>query len=159
MYIFPYVKYERSYIEDSGMVLTKFPQSYIYEFDCVGNYTQTSNVEEGSIFFEQSLNVQLSEVYNVLDIHLFLNKDFRAIAETNNGDLIMFGVYNGLECKVSNNSGSSKTEFNGFALDFTGKEEKTGLLIDDLGTIDLTGLLLLETQGFLLMEDESKIEL
>lgn len=137
VYLLPYVKYSRSLIKDSEMSLIEFPDSYIYQFDCVGNYTQTSNTEEGSVFFDQTINIQLSEVYNVLDANLFLQKDFRVIAETNNNDLIMFGIYNGMECKLSNNSGSSKSEFNGFNLDFTGKEEKTGLLIDSLESLNL----------------------
>ena len=44
----------------------------------------------------------------------------------------MLGTYNGLVCKLSNNSGTSKSEFNGFALDFSGKEEKTALLVNDI---------------------------
>ena len=136
-YLFPFVKYNRFQVQNEGMNLTAFPNSYIYEFDCNGNYNQTNDIEGGGYFFTQTINIQLSEVYNILDVHLFLEKDFRIIVETNNNDLIMFGVYNGLTCKVSNSSGQSKNEFNGFNLDFSGKEEKTGLLISDLDGLGL----------------------
>ena len=113
MYLLPYVKYSRSQIKDSGMSLTEFPDSYIYEFNCIGTYNQNSEDEGGSFFFSQSVNIRLSEVYNVLNIHDFLKIDFRVIVKTNNDDLIMFGVYNGLEGSTTNASGSDKGEFNG----------------------------------------------
>lgn len=138
-YVMPYVKYSRTQVKDSGMSLTAFPMNVIiYKFEVEGSYNQNSNEEEGSFFFDQTVEMQLSQVYDVLDIHSFLKVDYRIIIETNNNQLIMFGVRNGLTAKTTNKTGNTKKEFNGFALNFTGKEEKSGLLIsslDDFGFI------------------------
>ena len=137
-YIFPYIKYSRSQIKDFEMSLVEFPTTTIYQFDVEGSYNQNSSVEQGSFFFDQTVTLQLSEVYDVLDIHKFLKVDYRIIVETYNHQLIIFGVRNGLTARVTNQTGTSKNEFNGFTLNFTGKEEKSALLIsslEDLGFI------------------------
>jgi hypothetical protein len=145
-YIFPYVKYSRSQIKDFEMSLTVFPNpTVVYQFDTEGSYNQNSSVEQGSFFFEQTVTLQLSEVYDVLDIHKFLKVDYRVIVETYNDQLIIFGVRNGLTARVSNQTGTSKNEFNGFTLTLTGKEEKTGLLISSLEDL---GFILKPKNGF-----------
>ena len=143
LYLVPFVKYRRSEIKSDGMLLTEFPTAYIYQFDVEGTYNQQSSLEGGAYFFDQSLSVKLNQVYNILDIHKFLKQDYRVIAETNNGDLIMFGVRNGLECTTTNASGSSRAEFNGFNLEFKGKEQSTGLRINSFEDI---GLYILPTE-------------
>lgn len=137
IYLIPFVEYTRSQIKTLEMNLTEFPSSYIYEFDCVGNYTQSSSIDGGAVYFEQNISLQLNEVYSILDINEFVGSEFRVIVETNNNDLLMFGAYNGLECEASNNSGTDKAEFNGFSLEFKGKEVKAALLIDDLDLFNL----------------------
>jgi len=132
VYLLPYIEYAETLIKSEGMNLTVFPESTIYKFECTGNYTQSSTLQSGNVQFSHQVNIQLSKVYNFLDIHTFIRNDFRVIVETNNGDLIMFGTNNGLVCTLSNASGNSKGEFNGFNCTFDGIEEKTGLLINDL---------------------------
>jgi len=139
-YIFEFVKYNRSQIKSSGMSLTAFPETLIYKFDVEGDFTQNSSDDQGSYFFDQTVNLKLSEVYDILDVHNFLKTDWRIIVETYNNELLIFGVRNGMTAKVSNQSGASKSDFNGFSLAFTGKEEKTALLIssfEDLGFIEI----------------------
>ena len=131
-YLTPYVEYDESIIKSVGMQLTAFPATVVYEFECRGNYTQTSEFDKGNVSWNQSVNLQLSKAYDVLDINAFLRNDWRVIALTNNQQLIIFGVDNGLVCTSNNNSGNEKAEFNGFDLTFTGKEEKTGLLVGEL---------------------------
>lgn len=131
-YLLPFVKYNKLQVQYEGMTLTEFPESFIYVFECFGNYTQDSQVEDGAYFLNQTTSAQLPKVYDVLDIHNYLKQDYRVIVETNNGQYIMFGVYNGMMGSVGNNSGNDKAEFNGFNLDFEGREETTGLLIENL---------------------------
>ena len=153
LYLLPYVEYNRTQVRDSQMSLTVFPESTIYKFDSIGNYTQQSKSTGGAISFDQSVSVQLSEVYNVLDANAFLRSDFRVIIETNNNDILMFGAYNGMECSASNNSGTTKSEFNGFSFDFKGEEQKAGLLISSLEDFDLT----ISEEVYLLLEDGDNI--
>jgi len=146
-YLFQYEKYNRSEINDDKMALTKFPEGDVYKFECNGTYNQQSSVEGGAFFFDQTVSIQLSEVYDVLDLDIyeFLCKRWRVILKTNNDQLLMFGVYNGMECKASNASGGSKAEFNGFSLDFTGKELKTALTISSLDDFNF----IIKTQNIL----------
>lgn len=131
-YLMEYVFYNETLIKSDGMSLTQFPETLVYEFDCTGDYSQDSSFENGNVSFNQIVNLNLSKVYNVLDAHIFTDKDFRVIVETNNDDLILFGTNNGLVGSMTNSTGTEKSEFNGFNVTFTGLEEKTGLLIDEL---------------------------
>lgn len=131
-YLMEYVFYNETLIKSQGMTLTQFPQTLIYTFECWGNYTQDTQFEAGNVAVNQVVTLNLSKVYDVLDIHMFTEKDYRVIVETNNDQLIMFGVNNGLRGSLSNATGTTKTEFNGFNVTFTGLEEKQGLLINEL---------------------------
>jgi len=133
IYVLPFVFYNETLIKSEGMNLTVFPTSTVYRFDCWGNYSQNTTTEKGNVQWNHSVEVNLPKVYEIYDINIFYRNDFRIIVETNNGHLIMFGTNNGLACEISNNSGNSKTEFNGFTLKFDGIEEKPGLLISTLG--------------------------
>lgn len=132
-YLFPFEKYSRSQIKSEGMALTAFPPNvFIYPYEVEGSFTQSSNIEDGAFFFDQTVTLKFSEVYSVFDIHNFLKVDLRVIIETNNNQFLLFGVRNGMTGKVSNASGANKNEFNGFQLTLTGKEEKSALLVSAL---------------------------
>lgn len=133
-YLLPYVEYNEILVQSVAMTLTVFPSSTVYKYECEGNYTQTSQQEKGAISWNHTVNLQLSKMYGLdLDINAFLRNDWRVIVETNNNQLIIFGVDNGMVCNSSNATGTNKNEFNGFEITFTGKEDKAGLLIDELG--------------------------
>ena len=136
-YILPFEKYTRSQIKTNEMNLIQFPSSYIYEILSNGSYNQNSDIEDSNIFVNQTLTFNLSEVYNITDITKFLKMDFRIIAKTYNGYFLIFGLRNGMSVSLSNSSGSSKSEFNGFTLNFTGKEENFASKIDSLDDFDL----------------------
>ena len=147
VYLMPFLTYSRALIKDFQMSLTEYPAGQlIYQFEVDGSYTQSSNSDQGAIFFDQTVIIKLSEVYDTLDIHDLLNTDYRIIVETYNDQLIMFGVRNGLTAKTTNSSGSSKNEFNGFDVTFTGKEEKSALLISSLEDF---GFIVYDPDGFL----------
>lgn len=133
-YLLPYEELSQLQIQSEGMVLTKYPETDVYLFNCLGTYSQDSQVEDGAYFFSQSCSLQLSKAYDLsgFDIHAFLQQDYKVILETNNGDNIIFGVRNGMEGTTNNSSGSDKSEFNGFNLDFSGREETSGLWIENL---------------------------
>jgi hypothetical protein len=56
----------------------------------------------------------------------------------NNGYYTLFGANNGMRCEISNASGNAKGEFNGFALNFIGKEELAGIYVSSFGTFFYT---------------------
>ncbi len=131
VYLLPYVEYDETLIKSSGISLSVFPMSRVYEFDVNGSFTQQSSIEQGNVSFVPSVQIDLSKVYVFQDVNVFVRNDFRILVEDNNGNLIFFGTNNGLVCSVSNASGNEKGEFNGFRLTFEGLEELTGL---DVGT-------------------------
>lgn len=132
-YLFPFEKYTRGQIKSFEMALTAFPPNvFIYPYEVTGNFTQTSNIEEGAFYFDHTVTLKFSEVYNVFDIHKFLKVDVRIIVETYNNQYLLFGVRNGLTGKVTNSSGTNLNDYNGFEVTFTGKEEKSALLVNTL---------------------------
>jgi hypothetical protein len=134
-YLFPFVKYKRSQIITKGMELITFPSTGITEFDVIGSYSQNSEFEGGDLFFNQSCNFNLSEVYNVLDVQNLLVANYGIIFLTNNNEYLIAGTRNGLTGTTNNTSGTEKAEFNGFTVDFTGKEETPLLLIKNLDDV------------------------
>lgn len=131
-YLMPFVEYDESVIKTSQMQLTAFPATTVYEFDCTGDFNQSSEEDNGAISWAQTVNLQLPKVYGNIDINGFIRNDWRVLILTNNNHLIIFGLFTGLVCSSSNNSGTSKAEFNGFDLVFTGKEENAAFLVGDL---------------------------
>lgn len=146
IYIAPYVKYTKSQIASFEMQLTTYPASDFYLYDVNGSYTQDSSFEGGAYFNNQSVDFQIARAYENFNVLPFLKQDYRAIVKTNNDQLIMFGVYNGMAATINNNSGSGKQEFNGFSVSLKGKEIETGLLIADLSDLGIT---VIDDFGFL----------
>lgn len=137
-YIAPYEKWGKSEVTIVDMDLLSIPETAFYLFECNGTYNQDSSTENGALFFNQNIELQLSKVYNKFNALKFTKQYYRIIAKTNNNQYIIFGTYNGLEAKVSNASGGSKAEFNGFNISFSGKELDTGYLINDLASANIT---------------------
>jgi hypothetical protein len=135
IWLFPFVRYNRSQIITNENVLVTFPSSTIYRFDFLGdvNVSETMEENEGGKFYNISIPLQLTWRENIVNIEKFLKRDFRIIALDRNGKYRLFGVYVGLLCEsLTFNTGSSKTDFNGFNLTFTGQEDKQSLFINDL---------------------------
>ena len=66
-------------------------------------------------------------------LHKLLKKDYRVIFKDRNGLIRIFGLYVGLTCdSINYTTGNSKSDFNGFRLDFKGKEEKGSYFINNL---------------------------
>ena len=130
VYLAKFVDYDESQILTNNGVIITFPETLIYQFDVEGNYNQSTDNEGGSISWKQDIQINLNKVYNVLDPTTFTNQKFRLIAESNNGYYLMFGLFNGLDCSLSNSSGDSKDTFNGFGLTFDGLEEEAAMLTD-----------------------------
>lgn len=137
-YLAPYEKWTKSQISVLDMDLITIPATDFYLFECIGTYTQDSSLENGAVYFNQNIELKLPKVYDTVNALKFTKQLYRVIVKTNNNQYIIFGTYNGLEAKLNNTSGSTKSEFNGFTLSFTGKEKDTGYLIRDLSDSNIT---------------------
>jgi len=135
IYLFPYVQYSRSQIVTNGNVLETFPTTTIYKFysngDPIANESQEQ--DDGGKFFNQSIALELQGANDNENVSKLQRKDYRLIFRDRNGLYRIFGLYVGLEAGTINyNTGGSKAEFNGFKIDFTGKEEYQSFFINDL---------------------------
>jgi hypothetical protein len=135
IYLFPFVKYSRSQVVIQYEVLSFFPNNNIYEFDILGNpsFNESMSENEGGKFLDQSITVNILNTFEAFEIQKLLQKDYRAIIQDNNGKYRMLGLYNGLEAdNLTQSIGSSKTDFNGFKVNFKGQELRTAPFLNDL---------------------------
>lgn len=144
VFIAKYVKYNRSGISVSDMLLNSIPDTTFYEIDEKGNYSQTQSDQNGAIYFTQNVSVQVKKAYDRFNISNLLKAEYRVIVLTENNQYLIFGLYNGLKIKLGNNSGANKTDFNGFDIAFDGLEESFAYLITDL---EAAGITIVGTEG------------
>ena len=97
------------------------------------NFTETDQIDEDGISFEQSLNVTLPGVD--YELMLLPNKMISVVIEMYDGTFRALGVKNGLESKVSNESGGTHSDLNGMKIEFSGKEFDKAPYIYDLASI------------------------
>lgn len=135
IYLFPYVSYSRSQIVTNGNVLTSFPTTTIYKFYANGNPNGTESQQEdaGGKFYNQSISLELQGANDNENISKLLRKDYRLIFRDRNGLYRIFGLYTGVEAEAINyNTGGGKSDFNGFSIAFSGREEYQSFFINDL---------------------------
>jgi hypothetical protein len=164
VWVFTYVKYSRSQLVRTGLTLTEFPATVVYEFEPLEgmNAEQKMTKEEGSKFYEQSISLRFSKPQNPVKLMQLIKKDVRIIIKDNNGLYRMLGAYNGLFCESANfSTGGAKSDLNGIEFSFTGKEREEALFLGELliPDIELPEYLLLESGTDLLLEDNQNLEL
>lgn len=145
IYLFPYVKYNRSQIVLNGNKLVSFPATDIYKYEILNGSQMFSNIVEedgGGKYYDQSINARLSTTKDSQEIIKLISKDYRIIVLDNNGLYRFLGAYVGIECVgIKQTTGTIKDDLNGFELDFRGKEENDALFIDDLSSAGFTIIL------------------
>jgi hypothetical protein len=135
IYLFPYVSYSRSQIVVVGNVLQSFPTTTIYKFYANGNPNANEAQQEdaGGKFYNQNIALELQGANESENISKLLRKDYRLIFRDRNGLYRIFGLYTGLEAEAINyTTGGGKSDFNGFNIAFTGREEYQSFFINDL---------------------------
>lgn len=113
-------------------VLVNFPQSNAYQFEVKGSFSQNVSIDKGNHAWSQTVDVKLTEAYGKVEITNLTRGFFRVIVLTNNNQYLMFGTKNGMECTVSHGSGEGKSEFNGATVSFTGLEDASATLVEDI---------------------------
>ena len=144
--------------------LIKVPtDTILYKYVAIeSSFTETDNIEDEGISFEQTLDITLTG-YDY-ELALLPNKLISAVIEMYDGTFRAIGVKNGLETKVTIESGGGYGDLNGMKLSFSGSELDKAPYIYNLSSIgfiidgDLQYLLL--EDGFnLLQENGDKIYL
>ena len=141
IYLFPFVKYQRSLIGLNGNFLVNFPQTEIYKFEFVGVPTLdiSQDEDDGGKFYNNSISFNLQGLKDAFEVQKLAKKDYRCIIETNKGNKRILGLFNGLYLdKLTSNTGSGKSDLNGFSLSFKGEEIKEPFFIEDLADAGFT---------------------
>lgn len=135
VYLFPFVKYNRSQIVLIDNILTSFPLTEIYEFefDNEAAYNDNGDENDGGKFYNQNINLEFAEIELYSDFVQLLDKDYRLIIKDRIGNFRLLGCYNGLVCNsLKMTTGSARTDFRGFTLSFEGLELKQAPFINSL---------------------------
>lgn len=149
VYLFPYVKYNRSQITLTGQTLTSFPTTTVYSMhSTVTNYSENTEIEGGDVGFNQSFSLQFPITSVESELYKLVKKDWRAIYVDRLGNIRILGLWNGLEATFNNDTGTAKPDLNGYRIAFTGKEDNQAYFLDDLTDFSLPS----ENENFVFMD-------
>ena len=136
VYLFPFVDYTWSQIVLSGQELVTFPDTILYDLHSVStNFSENTEIEGGSVAWNQSFTVDFPGMSVGSEIYKFSFKDYRAIYIDRNGNIRILGLYNGLEGSITQETGTNKSDFSGYRVTFSGKEEMQAAYIGNLETV------------------------
>ena len=136
VYLFPFVKYSRSQIVLNDQELTTFPSTLIYDWDSLAtNYSESTSVEGGDIAWGQNFSIQISKTVVTSEVYRLAKKEWRAIIVDRIGNIRILGLFNGLDAEITNETGQGKTDFNGYKISFTGKEDSQAYFISNLTAV------------------------
>ena len=135
VYLFPFVKYNRSQIETDGVYLNEFPATEVFDFDVVNeSYTESSNNDSGGVYYSQNLSFDIPVTTSQSEAYKLVKKDYRAIILDRVGNYRILGLYNGLEATLTNSTGSNKNSLNGYKITLKGKEENQAYFLTNFST-------------------------
>lgn len=141
IYLFPYVYYTYSQIVGTrGSEITSFPvNTTVYQYEINGgNFTETPNNDENGLYYEQSLTFSLlkQDLATTTELNRAMKLDLRYIVEFNDGSLKVGGLWKGARITTINQlSGGAKTDFNGYRVTITSREEYMSAYISSLDII------------------------
>ena len=139
VYLFTFVKYSRSQITLNKQELVTFPTTTIYDWDSIAtNFSETTSVEGGDIAWGQSFSIQIPKTVVTSEVFKLAKSEWRAIIIDRLGNIRILGLFNGLDAEISIETGQSKSDFNGYKVTFTGKEDNQSYFISNLNGAGFT---------------------
>lgn len=161
LYLFSWQKYSRSQIVVNENVLTEFPYNEVFEVGFIGNvnFTEEQEEDDGGIFYRTALSFRIK---NYSEINKLTKKNVRAVLLDRNDNYRLLGAVNGLFFeRISKETGLAMSDFNGFEVEFSGRELREAYFFNDLGIINNPDMdyLLQENGDYLLQENGFKIAL
>ena len=154
IYIFPYIKHAKSLIVRDELVLTSYPNTFVYPFHIVsGEYSENSEIDDGGELMNQSLTVTMTYLNSDNEWRKLLKKDHCVICRDRNGMFRLMGVYNGVTTDYQATTGNGHSDFNGFTFNFVGKEEDEALYFTSLNDVGFTQVG--ETNNFIFQNDDN----
>lgn len=148
IYIARYIDYAiTDHTAELGVELFEVPTRFFYRFELDGVQTSFSDnlsVNDEGNFYNSNLTTsfikldeETAKELNILDGGLF-----HIIVKLNSGKYYFLGFENGMELsQLDVVSGTNLSDFQGYNLAFTGKEQHKGMLISNLSDVGiLTGI-------------------
>ena len=143
IWLFPWAKYSRKLIQRQGINLVSFPSNLIYKFDGLfdSSFLESDTFDANGQRFEQTLNINFSKIGNTYDFKVLRDGLLRAIVEDNNNKLWLLGQDNGIRAtQYTKQTGSDKSQLNGYNLAFEGSERMEAPLLSSLDIVTGTGV-------------------
>jgi len=138
-YLFQWQKYTRTQIVLNGQELVTFPATTIYKVDVQSvNFTETASFDGGSEKWDQSFTFDVPKTDVGSQLFELLKRNYRLIYTDNIGNTRILGLYNGLESKITNESGSDKASLNGYRVQMDGLENNQAYWIYSLTDVGFT---------------------
>ena len=163
VFLFKYVSYTYNQIIGvRGESVTTFPATDIYEFAVTGaSMSEDVKNDENGLSYNQTMSFVLKkqdwDITN--DLHTLSKMEIRYIAEYNDGNYRIGGLFNGATLSFDSVSGTSKESLNGYNVTIESQEEWQSAYITSLSGVGFTVLhhLLMADGDDLLTEDRKKI--
>lgn len=132
LYLLPYAKHSRSQIVIDDQSLISIPGSNLYEvYSSNTNFTETTEVDGGAVFWKQTFSIEIPKTEVGSQVYLMTKKYYRAIFQDNNGNWRILGLFNGLTASYTNSTGSGKSGFSGYSVNFEGQEDRQALYLQN----------------------------
>lgn len=139
VYLFEWTSYSFTNFTFDDQELTSFPATTIYDYNSwVSNFSETTERENGAVGWNQSFTLQFPKTMLRSEIYKLVKKDYRAIYVDRLGNIRILGLYNGLEASITNETGGTKSDFNGYRVSFTGKEDNQAYFLDSIASVGFT---------------------
>lgn len=140
-------------IDPTTAQITALPSTSWYEFDMkphVGNFTEVATVskENNTIFYTQTLTAQFSSLSAArrLELDTISRGRHCIIVLDNNDNYWLMGYVDGAEVSTeSTETGTGKSDFNGYKVTFTAEEKSKAYRISGSITSDFDGTIVAGT--------------
>ena len=132
-YIVPWYKYTRSQIVVTGQKLTTFPLQTVYSVAAENvSFTENATFEGGSEKWDQTFSFDLPKTEVTNELYKLLRQNIRIFYVDRLQNIRVLGLYNGLECQITNESGIEQSTLNGYRVSTTGLEDNQAYFMDAL---------------------------
>ena len=138
IWVFPWAKYSRKLIQREGINLVTFPSNSIYKFDGLfdSSFSESDTFDANGQRFDQTLNINFSKIGDTYYFKVLRDGLLRAIVEDNNNKLWLLGQDNGIRAnQYTKQTGSDKSQLNGYNLAFQGTERMEAPLLSSLDIV------------------------
>lgn len=133
VYLAAYTFYTRGEFGFDGSVLTSIPTTFVHEFELNGSNNSFSDRYDGESY-SQSLTLEFKkkDVETSFEMERLNYLELRALVQDRNGNYLVLGLENGLTCdSLDIITGGSKSDFNGYRLSLSGKEQLAAPIVLD----------------------------